>query len=140
KAGVPNGTLPCKLAAMDWSALALTLKLALAVCALLLIFGLPIAYWLAFSQCRAKFLVEAVVGLPLVLPPTVLGFYVLLGFGPHSLLGQFWDNVFGSPLPFTFPGLVFASVLYSLPFMVQPVASALAAVDPKLVRASATLG
>jgi molybdate transport system permease protein len=125
---------------MDWSAFALTLKLAVAVCALLVIIGLPIAYWLAFSRWRGKFLIEAVVGLPLVLPPTVLGFYVLLGFGPNSLLGRSWASLFGSPLPFTFQGLVFASVLYSLPFMVQPVAAAFAAVDPKLVGASSTLG
>lgn len=125
---------------MDWIAFLLTLKLALAVCALLLMIGLPIAYWLAFSRWRGKFLVEALVGLPLVLPPTVLGFYILLGFGPSSMLGQAWQRIAGSPLPFTFEGLVFASVLYSLPFMVQPVAAAFAAVDPKLVGASSTLG
>jgi len=125
---------------MDWNAFALTLKLALAVCVLLVIIGLPIAYWLAYSRWRGKFLIEAVVGLPLVLPPTVLGFYILLGFGPNSVLGQAWHKVVGSPLPFTFQGLVFASVLYSLPFMVQPVAAAFAAIDPKLVGASSTLG
>jgi molybdate transport system permease protein len=125
---------------MDWSAFALTLKLAAVVCSLLVILGLPIAHWLAFSRWPGKFLIEAVVGLPLVLPPTVLGFYVLLGFGPNSLLGRSWTSLFGSPLPFTFQGLVFASVLYSLPFMVQPVAAAFAAVDPKLIGASATLG
>jgi len=125
---------------MDWNAFALTLKLALAVCVLLVIIGLPIAYWLAYSRWRGKFLIEAVVGLPLVLPPTVLGLYILLGFGPNSVLGQAWHKVVGSPLPFTFQGLVFASVLYSLPFMVQPVAAAFAAIDPKLVGASSTLG
>jgi len=125
---------------MDWNAFALTLKLALAVCVLLVIIGLPIAYWLAYSRWRGKFLIEAIVGLPLVLPPTVLGFYILSGFGPNSVLGQAWHKVVGSPLPFTFQGLVFASVLYSLPFMVQPVAAAFAAIDPKLVGASSTLG
>jgi len=125
---------------MDWNAFILTLKLAVAVCALLIIIGLPIAYWLAFSRWRGKFLVEAIVGLPLVLPPTVLGFYILLGFGPNSMLGQAWQKIVGSPLPFTFQGLVFASIIYSLPFMVQPVAAAFSAVDPKLIGASSTLG
>jgi len=125
---------------MDWTAFLLTLKLAGVVCSLLVLVGLPIAYWLAFSGWRWKFLAEAVVGLPLVLPPTVLGFYLLLLFGPHSVLGRSWDAVFGSPLPFTFRGLVFASVLYSLPFMVQPVAAAFASIDSKLIGASATLG
>ena len=125
---------------MDWNAFLLTLKLAVAVCALLILIGLPIAYWLAFSRWRGKFLVEAIVGLPLVLPPTVLGFYILVGFGPNSVLGQAWQKIVGSPLPFTFQGLVFASVLYSLPFMVQPVAAAFSSVDPKLIGASSTLG
>jgi molybdate transport system permease protein len=125
---------------MDWTALFLTLRLALFVCLLLLILGLPIAYWVAFSRWRAKFLVEALVTLPLVLPPTVLGFYLLVALGPRSPLGQLWTALFGHPLPFTFGGLVVASVLYSLPFMVQPVASSFAAVDPRLLAASATLG
>ena len=125
---------------MDWIALLLTLKLALIVCLVLLALGLPIAYWVAFSRWRGKFLIEALVTLPLVLPPTVLGFYVLVALGPHSPLGQLWIAVFGHPLPFTFGGLVLASVLYSLPFMVQPVASAFAAVDPRLLAASSTLG
>jgi molybdate transport system permease protein len=125
---------------MDWTALFLTLELALVVCLLLLALGLPLAYWVAFSRWRGKFLVEAVVTLPLVLPPTVLGFYVLVALGPHSPLGQLWTSIVGHPLPFTFGGLVVASVLYSLPFMVQPVASAFASVDPRLLAASATLG
>ena len=125
---------------MDWTALFLTLQLALAVCLLLLVIGLPIAYWIAFSRWRAKFLVEAVVTLPLVLPPTVLGFYVLVALGPHSPLGQLWTSIAGHSLPFTFGGLVVASVIYSLPFMVQPVASAFSSVDPRLLAASATLG
>jgi molybdate transport system permease protein len=125
---------------MDWTAFALTLKLATIVCAVLVAVGLPIAYWLAFSHWRWKFLAEAVVGLPLVLPPTVLGFYFLLAFGSQSALGRTWTSLFGSPLPFTFQGLVLASVVYSLPFMVQPVAAAFAAVDPKLIGASSSLG
>jgi molybdate transport system permease protein len=105
-----------------------------------LLCGLPIAWWLATSRWRAKFLVEAVVALPLVLPPTVLGFYLLIGLGPHSPAGRAFDTVAGHPFPFSFAGLLVASVLYSLPFAVQPFAGALAGVDRRLVEASHTLG
>lgn len=125
---------------MNWQALALTFQLAAVVACLLLVIGLPIAYWLTFSRWRWKFLVEAVVALPLVLPPTVLGFYVLIALGSRSPLGRVYEQVFGSTLPFTFEGLVVASVLYSLPFAVQPFASSFAAVDPRLLAAAATLG
>jgi|SRR5687767_9938364 len=125
---------------MNWPALALTFRLAGLVSLLLLVLGLPIAYWLTFSRWRFKFLVEAVVALPLVLPPTVLGFYVLVALGSRSPIGRVYQELFGSPLPFTFEGLVVASVLYSLPFAVQPFASAFAAVDPRLLAAAATLG
>lgn len=125
---------------MDWEALLLTIKLDLVVCAALLAIGVPIAYWLASSTWRWKFLVEAVVALPLVLPPTVLGFYMLLALGPKSPLGRGYGWMWGHGLPFTFEGLVVASIVYSLPFMVQPVASAFASVDPKLLAASSVLG
>jgi molybdate transport system permease protein len=125
---------------MDWQALILTLKLDLVVCGLLILIGVPIAFWLAFWNWRWKFLVEAVVALPLVLPPTVLGFYILLALGPRSPLGKLYERLWGHGLPFTFEGLVVASVIYSLPFMVQPVAAAFAAVDRKLLSASAVLG
>jgi molybdate transport system permease protein len=125
---------------LDWTAILLTLRLALVVCLILLAVGLPIAYWVAFSRWRLKFLVEAVVALPLVLPPTVLGFYVLLAMGPHSPLGRFYQTSTGHALPFTFTGLVLASVLYSLPFMVQPMASSFASVDRRLIGASSVLG
>jgi molybdate transport system permease protein len=125
---------------MNWQALALTLQLAALVSLLLLLIGLPIAYWLTFSRWRFKFLVEAVVALPLVLPPTVLGFYVLVALGSRSPVGRAYQQFFGSTLPFTFEGLVVASVLYSLPFAVQPFAAAFAAVDPRLLSAAATLG
>jgi molybdate transport system permease protein len=125
---------------MDWQALILTLKLDIVVCALLLAIGVPLAYWLAFWQWRWKFLVEAVVALPLVLPPTVLGFYLLLAMGPRSPLGQMFESLRGHGLPFTFEGLVIASTIYSLPFMVQPISAAFRAVDPKLGSASAVLG
>lgn len=121
-------------------ALLLSLRLALCVSAILLIGGLPLAYWLAFSKWRGKFLLEAVVAMPLVLPPTVLGFYVLLAMGPRGPLGQFWQAVFGHGLAFTFEGLVIASVLYSLPFAVQPLIASFESVDEKLIEASATLG
>jgi molybdate transport system permease protein len=125
---------------MDWTAIALSLRLATATTAILLAVGLPIAYWLAFSRRRWKFLVEAVVALPLVLPPTVLGFYVLLAIGPRSPIGAAYARLTGGLLPFSFEGLLLASVLYSLPFTVQPVTSAFAAVDRKYLEASWCLG
>jgi molybdate transport system permease protein len=125
---------------VDGAALRLSLSLAAITTALLLALGLPLAQWLATSRARAKVVVEAVVALPIVLPPTVLGFYLLFALGPRSPLGQAWNAVAGRPFPFSFPGLVFASVIYSLPFAVQPFTAALAAVDRRLVEASLTLG
>lgn len=125
---------------MDWSAITLTAKLAVTVCAILSVLALPIAYWVTFSPWRWKFLVESVVALPLVLPPTVLGFYILVALGPHSPLGRWCVSWFGHILPFTFGGLVVASILYSLPFAVQPAAAAFAMVDPNLISASSILG
>ena len=107
---------------------------------ILLALGMPLAYWLAFSRRRWKFLVEAVVALPLVLPPTVLGFYVLLAIGPRSPVGALYAQLTGGMLPFSFQGLLVASVLYSLPFTVQPMAAAFGAVDRKLLEASWCLG
>src|ERR1700758_2719833 len=125
---------------MDWQALILTLKLDLVGCALLVLIGIPLAYWLSVCRWRLKFLFEAVIALPLVLPPTVLGFYMLLALGPRSPLGKAYGWIWGRGLPFTFEGLVVASIIYSLPFMVQPVSSAFASVDPKLLAASSVLG
>ena len=125
---------------MDWNAITLSLKLAALTTLILFVAGLPVAYWLATSHRRWKFLVEAVVALPLVLPPTVLGFYILLALGPRSPIGQFYETLTGHRLPFSFQGLLVASVLYSLPFTVQPFAAAFAGVDPKLVEASWCLG
>src|SRR5256714_9486041 len=125
---------------IDWEPFWLTLQLAVIVSAILLVIGLPIAYWIAFSRWRWKFLVEAVVALPIVLPPTVLGFYVLVALGPLSPLGRWWIALTGHTLAFTFSGLVIGSILYSLPFSVQPFAAAFAGVDRKLIAASATLG
>ena len=117
-----------------------TFKLASLTAGVLLVVGLPIAYWLTFSKWRWKFIVESVVALPLVLPPTVLGFYILVAIGPHSPVGRFYTDVVGHPLPFTFEGLLLASILYSLPFAVQPFAAAFDQVDRRLIEASWTLG
>ncbi len=125
---------------MNWGAIVLTLKLAALTAVILIVVGLPIAYWLTYSRRRWKFLVESVVALPLVLPPTVLGFYLLVAIGPRSPVGEWYQAAVGHPLVFTFEGLVVASVLYSLPFAVQPFTAAFGAVDPKLVEASWTLG
>lgn len=121
-------------------ALLLTIRLALCVSAILFVIGMPIAYWLGHSRWRGKFLVEAVVALPLVLPPTVLGFYMLVAMGPQGPLGKLWLALFGHALAFTFSGLVIASVLYSLPFAIQPLVAAFEGVDRKLLDASAVLG
>jgi len=126
--------------AIDWQSFWLTLQLAVTVSVILLLLGLPAAYWIAFSRWRWKFLVEAAVALPIVLPPTVLGFYVLVALGPHSPFGRWWISLTGHTLAFTFTGLVIGSILYSLPFAVQPFAASFAGVDRKLIAASATLG
>jgi molybdate transport system permease protein len=125
---------------VSWQALWLTVRLAFIVAAVLVIIGLPIAYWIAYSRWRWKFLIEALVALPLVLPPTVLGFYLLLGLGPRTFLGRWWQAWTGHTLAFTFEGLVIGSILYSLPFAVQPFAASFAAVEPRLIAASQTLG
>ncbi len=122
------------------AALRLTFELAAIVAGLLLIIGLPVAYWITYSRWRWKFLVEAVVALPLVLPPTVLGFYVLVALGARSPLGRWWVSLTGHALAFTFEGLVIGSIIYSLPFAVQPFAASFDSVDRKLLQASATLG
>jgi molybdate transport system permease protein len=126
--------------AIDWQAFWLTLQLAAVVSGILFALGLPVAYWIAFSRWRWKFLVEAAVALPVVLPPTVLGFYVLVALGSRSPLGRWWQSFTGHTLAFTFAGLVIGSILYSLPFAVQPFAASFSSVDRKLMAASATLG
>jgi molybdate transport system permease protein len=121
-------------------ALWLSMKLAVSVMAILLVIGMPVAYWLAYSSWRGKFLVESVVALPLVLPPTVLGFYALVAMGPRGPLGKLWITLFGHGLAFTFGGLILASVLYSFPFAVQPLIVSFEGVDRRLLDASAVLG
>jgi molybdate transport system permease protein len=125
---------------IDWQAFRLTIELAVIVSAILFVVGLPLAYWIAFSRCRWKFLVEALVALPIVLPPTVLGFYLLIALGSRSPVGKWWQSITGHTLAFTFTGLVIGSIIYSLPFAVQPFAASLSSVDRKLLAASATLG
>ena len=121
-------------------ALWLSVRLAGCVAAILLMVGTPLAYWLAQTKWRGKFLVESVVALPLVLPPTVLGFYLRVAMGANGPLGKLWTAWFGHTLAFTFLGLVVASVLYSLPFAVQPLAVAFESVDARLLDAAAVLG
>lgn len=127
-------------AGIDWQAIGLSVRLAAVVTAILVACGLPLAWWLTFRRRRWTFLVEAVVALPLVLPPTVLGLYVLLAIGSRSPIGRGWEALTGHGLAFTFEALVLASLFYSLPFVVQPIAAAFAQVDPALVEASTTLG
>ncbi len=125
---------------MNLESLFLSLRLAAVVSLLLLLLSLPLAAWLSFGRWRGRFLLEAIVALPLVLPPTVLGFYLLVAMGPRSPLGRLWQKLFGHGLAFTFEGLIFASLLYSLPFAVQPLVSAFRSVDRKLLDASFVLG
>jgi molybdate transport system permease protein len=125
---------------MDWPAVALSLELALSVTLVLLVLGVPLAYALASSTWRYKFLLEALVALPLVLPPTVLGFYLLTALGPRGILGRAYQSLTGGTLAFSFPGLLVASVLYSLPFAVQPFAAAFSRVDRALVESAYVLG
>lgn len=125
---------------MSIEALLLSLRLASTVAALLLTISLPLAYWLAFTSWRGKFLLESVVALPLVLPPTVLGFYALVALGPRGFLGRLWQAMFGHTLAFTFVGLVLASMVYSLPFAVQPLVAGFASIDTALIDAARLLG
>ena len=115
---------------MDGQAFWLTVRLSALVAAILVMLGLPLAYWITYSRWRWKFLAEAVFALPIVLPPTVLGFYVLVALGPRSPLGRGWEALTGHTLAFTFEGLVIGSIVYSLPFAVQPFAASFSAVDP----------
>jgi molybdate transport system permease protein len=125
---------------VDWTAIWVSVRLSAVTMAILAVVGVPVAYWTAFSRWRWKFLVEAVVALPLVLPPTVLGFYILMAISPTSPLGRGYVLAFGRTLPFSFQGLIVASVLYSLPFAVQPFSAAFAGVDRRLIEASWVLG
>ena len=124
----------------EWEAVFLTIELAAVTVAVLLVIGTPLAYWLAFTSTRLKPAIEAVVALPLVLPPTVLGFYLLLLLGARSGIGQFWVDLTGQTLVFSFTGLVIASVLYSLPFVVNPLQQAFSQMGRDPLEAAASLG
>jgi len=123
----------------DLAAIWLTLKLATVVTLLLLALGTPVAWWLARTRSRLKHAVAAVVALPIVLPPTVIGFYLLVALGPNGWLGKFTAALGLGLLPFTFAGLVLASVLYSMPFVVQPLQNAFAAIGERPLEVAATL-
>jgi molybdate transport system permease protein len=125
---------------MDTQALWLTLRLALSTTALLLVVALPIAWWIASGTGAARAVTQAVVALPLVLPPTVLGFYLLVALGPLTAPGRLIIRLLGHPLAFSFTGLVVGSMLYSLPFAVQPLVAGFRSIDPALLEAAATLG
>jgi len=125
---------------IDWQAIGLTAQLATCTALLLLVLGLPIAYWLATTRWPGRIFVEAIVAMPLVLPPTVIGFYVLVAMGPRSFAGRWIESFTGHALPFSFAGLLVASVLYSLPFAVQPFTAAIRTVDWSLVDAAKTMG
>ncbi len=124
----------------DWQAMSLTLQLATLTVIILLALGTPLAWWLSQTRHRFKVVVETVTALPLVLPPTVLGFYLLVLLGAHGPLGGFWQSFTGAPLAFSFGGLVIASCLYSLPFVVQPLQNAFERLDRRAIEAAWTLG
>ena len=125
---------------MDIQTIWLTLKLAAITTVLLLAVAVPLCCWIIFSKSRWKALIEAASALPLLLPPTVLGFYLLVLLGPRTALGRFFIHLTGHPLAFSFSGLVIGSMIYSLPFAVQPIASGFASVSPQLLDAAALLG
>jgi molybdate transport system permease protein len=125
---------------MDLQALRLSLLLAFLTAVSLLFLGLPIAQWLSSARFKGKAVVEALLSLPLVLPPTVLGFYLLVAMGTKSPLGRAWISLTGHPLAFSFAGLLVASIVYGLPFAIQPFTAALSQVDPRLTEAAYTLG
>jgi molybdate transport system permease protein len=125
---------------LQWDPFFLTLKLATVTTVILFLLSVPLAYWLTYSKYKIKYVIEALVSLPLILPPSVLGFYLLLAFSPQNTFGKFLEQYFDLRLVFTFEGLIVASILYSLPFMVQPIHSGLKLLPSSLVEASYTLG
>lgn len=125
---------------MNWFPIILTLKLALVTTVILFIVALPLAYWLSETRIKVKPVVEALVSMPLVLPPTVLGFYLLVAFSPQNAFGHWLEKVLDIKLVFTFSGIVLASCLYSLPFMVQPLQSGLASIPTSIKEASLLMG
>lgn len=125
---------------IDLTPVWVTLKLAITTTVLLLLIGTPIAWWLALTRSRLRVIIGAMVALPLVLPPTVLGFYLLLFMGPHGPMGKLTESLGLGVLPFTFPGLVIGSVIYSMPFVVQPIQNAFESIGKRPLEVAATLG
>ncbi|MEM6628981.1 MAG: molybdate ABC transporter permease subunit [Bacteroidota bacterium] len=125
---------------MNWEPILLTFQLSLITTLLLILIAIPLAYWLTYTKFRGKIVLEALISMPLVLPPTVLGFYILVAFSPNNSVGRFLQENLGLQLAFSFEGLVLASILYSLPFMVQPIAAGFASLSPSLKEAAYVLG
>ncbi|WP_411028827.1 molybdate ABC transporter permease subunit [Spongiimicrobium sp. 3-5] len=125
---------------MNWDPLFVTFKLALITTVILLVLSIPLAYWLAYSKSRIKPVIETLVSMPLVLPPTVLGFYFLVAFSPNNAFGNWLNDWLGIKLVFSFPGLVIASIIYSLPFMVHPIQSGLSGIPTSLKEAAYVMG
>jgi molybdate transport system permease protein len=125
---------------IDWAPLWLSFRLASVTTVMLLFIAIPLAYWIAYSRIRGRAAIEALISLPLVLPPSVLGFYLLIAFSPSNAFGRFLERTFDLRLVFSFPGLVIASLIYSLPFMVNPILSGFKSLPQSLRDASSTLG
>lgn len=125
---------------MDWVAIGLTIRLAALTTVALAVIGLPLAYWLATTRRAWRPVVDAAVAVPLLLPPTVLGFYLLMSTGPTTMIGRAYGRLFDGTIPFSFTGVLIASVLYNLPFAVRPFAAGFAAVDRRLIEAARCLG
>jgi molybdate transport system permease protein len=125
---------------MDFLALYVTLKLALIATAVLMVLAAPVAYFMAFSRFRGKSFLEALIYLPMALPPTVIGFYLIMLMGPKGFVGRVWETLTGGSLLFTFLGIAIASIVYSIPFAVQPMKAAFQKIDPRLLDASSILG
>ena len=133
-------TLPWELPAELWTSLGLTLRLALVSTVLLMLLALPLGAWLASARSRLALAIEILIAMPLVLPPTVIGFYLLVLLSPRHAFGHWWQDVFGQTLPFSFAGLVIGSCVYSLPFAVQPVVAAFRMQRPEVLQAAYSLG
>jgi molybdate transport system permease protein len=125
---------------MDLTPLYLSAKLALISTTVLLVLVAPLTYWLVYYPVRGRYFIESLLGLPLVLPPTVLGFYLLVALGPQGTIGRFWENLTGSALVFTFTGIVVAAMTHSLPYVFQPLKSAFERVDKRLLESAYVLG